>query len=81
MSILKNEKMVTKSTVHCMYWDSLWSSFQGKLNLEEIFGTFQLSQFWYQLLNHLGTFEISHFLVFSNQPNIEGANKSSSDCE
>ena len=46
------EKMVTKSAaVHFMYWDNLWSSIQGKFNLEETLVPFPIlvpsQPFWH----------------------------------
>jgi len=64
---IEEGKMVTNLAVHCMYWDSLCSSFQGKSNLEETFPILETSQ---------PSWHLSHFLVFSNQPNIEGATTS-----
>ena len=48
---IEKGKMVTNLAVHCMYWDSLCSSFQGKSNLEETFPILETSQPSWHLWN------------------------------
>jgi uncharacterized membrane protein (DUF106 family) len=63
---IEEGKMVTKWAVHCMYWAFLWSSFQGKFNLEETLVPFNFPNFGTSFSTVLAPFPI--FWYFPTNP-------------